>query len=219
MAKGGGCCVLLYNPFFFTVSKVRYLTPILTGWIFILPPWIQNPFKKKKNPPIYFQQPLQGPVKVAASSWNVMIYSELASLGPSTLLLFSCAFSEQMTATAQQPAKAQPVHVSTPSAAANAPLPSTPIDPQAQLEADKRAVYRYMGIMSTLCPLMWLSIPAVTRREPLAVFVLRLTWSVGATQRLFHSCLGWQEGRKLWVHDKREKSHKRARISFLEEEF
>lgn len=49
MAKGGGCCVLLYNPFFFTVSKVRYLTPILTGWIFILPPWIQNPFKKKKK--------------------------------------------------------------------------------------------------------------------------------------------------------------------------
>ncbi|XP_070622047.1 homeobox protein PKNOX2 isoform X5 [Erythrolamprus reginae] len=52
-------------------------------------------------------------------------------------------FSYQMTATAQQPAKAQPVHVSTPSAAANAPLPSTPIDPQAQLEADKRAVYRH----------------------------------------------------------------------------
>ncbi|XP_070622050.1 homeobox protein PKNOX2 isoform X7 [Erythrolamprus reginae] len=50
---------------------------------------------------------------------------------------------QQMTATAQQPAKAQPVHVSTPSAAANAPLPSTPIDPQAQLEADKRAVYRH----------------------------------------------------------------------------
>lgn len=55
--------------------------------------------------------------------------------------------------------------------------------------------------------------------KPLAIFVLRLTWSVGATQRLFHSCLGWQEGRKLWVHDKTETSHKRARISILEEEF
>uniref|UniRef100_A0A8C3XW50 PBX/knotted 1 homeobox 2 n=1 Tax=Chelydra serpentina TaxID=8475 RepID=A0A8C3XW50_CHESE len=51
--------------------------------------------------------------------------------------------SQQMTATAQQPAKAQPVHITTPSAAANTPVPSTPIDPQAQLEADKRAVYRY----------------------------------------------------------------------------
>ncbi|XP_048368613.1 homeobox protein PKNOX2 [Sphaerodactylus townsendi] len=51
--------------------------------------------------------------------------------------------SQQMTATAQQPAKAQPVHITTPSAAANTTLPSTPIDPQAQLEADKRAVYRH----------------------------------------------------------------------------
>ncbi|XP_030394303.1 homeobox protein PKNOX2-like isoform X2 [Gopherus evgoodei] len=48
-----------------------------------------------------------------------------------------------MTATAQQPAKAQPVHITTPSAAANTPVPSAPIDPQAQLEADKRAVYRH----------------------------------------------------------------------------
>ncbi|XP_014379271.1 homeobox protein PKNOX2 isoform X1 [Alligator sinensis] len=51
--------------------------------------------------------------------------------------------SQQMTATTQQPAKAQPVHITTPSAAANTPVPSTPIDPQAQLEADKRAVYRH----------------------------------------------------------------------------
>ncbi|KAF7242175.1 Homeobox protein PKNOX2, partial [Varanus komodoensis] len=51
--------------------------------------------------------------------------------------------SQQMTATAQQPAKAQPVHITTPSAAASTPIPSTPIDPQAQLEADKRAVYRH----------------------------------------------------------------------------
>ncbi|XP_065273211.1 homeobox protein PKNOX2 isoform X3 [Emys orbicularis] len=51
--------------------------------------------------------------------------------------------SQQMTATAQQPAKAQPVHITTASAAANTPVPSTPIDPQAQLEADKRAVYRH----------------------------------------------------------------------------
>ncbi|XP_048683233.1 homeobox protein PKNOX2 isoform X7 [Caretta caretta] len=51
--------------------------------------------------------------------------------------------SQQMTATAQQPAKAQPGHITTPSGAANTPVPSTPIDPQAQLEADKRAVYRH----------------------------------------------------------------------------
>ncbi|NWT76203.1 PKNX2 protein, partial [Prunella himalayana] len=49
----------------------------------------------------------------------------------------------QMTATAQQPTKAQPVHLTTPAAAANAPVPSAGGDPQAQLEADKRAVYRH----------------------------------------------------------------------------
>lgn len=47
-----------------------------------------------------------------------------------------------MTATAQQTAKAQPVHHPASSAAAN-PVPGAPIDPQAQLEADKRAVYRH----------------------------------------------------------------------------
>ncbi|KAF4794793.1 Homeobox protein PKNOX2 [Turdus rufiventris] len=47
-----------------------------------------------------------------------------------------------MTATAQQPTKAQPVHLTTPAAAANAPVPAGG-DPQAQLEADKRAVYRH----------------------------------------------------------------------------
>ncbi|XP_056400233.1 homeobox protein PKNOX2 isoform X4 [Hyla sarda] len=50
--------------------------------------------------------------------------------------------SPQMTATAQQTAKAQPVHHPASSAAAN-PVPGAPIDPQAQLEADKRAVYRH----------------------------------------------------------------------------
>ncbi|XP_075695339.1 homeobox protein PKNOX2 isoform X5 [Rhinoderma darwinii] len=49
---------------------------------------------------------------------------------------------QQMTATAQQTAKAQPVHLPASSAAAN-PVPGAPIDPQAQLEADKRAVYRH----------------------------------------------------------------------------
>uniref|UniRef100_A0A8D1S9E3 MEIS N-terminal domain-containing protein n=1 Tax=Sus scrofa TaxID=9823 RepID=A0A8D1S9E3_PIG len=49
----------------------------------------------------------------------------------------------QMTATAQAPSKAQAVHISAPSAAASTPVPSAPIDPQAQLEADKRAVYRH----------------------------------------------------------------------------
>ncbi|XP_062364633.1 homeobox protein PKNOX2 isoform X4 [Cinclus cinclus] len=48
-----------------------------------------------------------------------------------------------MTATAQQPTKAQPVHLTTPAAAANAPVPAAGGDPQAQLEADKRAVYRH----------------------------------------------------------------------------
>ncbi|KAG9482426.1 hypothetical protein GDO78_011228 [Eleutherodactylus coqui] len=47
-----------------------------------------------------------------------------------------------MTATAQQTAKAQPVHLPASSATAN-PVPGAPIDPQAQLEADKRAVYRH----------------------------------------------------------------------------
>lgn len=47
-----------------------------------------------------------------------------------------------MTATAQQPTKAQPVHLTTPAAAPNAPVPAAGGDPQAQLEADKRAVYR-----------------------------------------------------------------------------
>ncbi|NXG39617.1 PKNX2 protein, partial [Dromaius novaehollandiae] len=48
----------------------------------------------------------------------------------------------QMTATAQQPAKAQPVHVAAP-AGGSAPVPTAATDPQAQLEADKRAVYRH----------------------------------------------------------------------------
>lgn len=48
-----------------------------------------------------------------------------------------------MTATAQTPSKAQAVHISASSAAASTPVPSAPIDPQAQLEADKRAVYRH----------------------------------------------------------------------------
>ncbi|KAG8522292.1 Homeobox protein PKNOX2, partial [Galemys pyrenaicus] len=47
-----------------------------------------------------------------------------------------------MTATAQTPSKAQAVHISAPSAAASTPVPSASIDPQAQLESDKRAVYR-----------------------------------------------------------------------------
>ncbi|XP_073441031.1 homeobox protein PKNOX2 isoform X2 [Dendrobates tinctorius] len=50
--------------------------------------------------------------------------------------------SPQMTATAQQTAKAQPVHLPASSAVAN-PVPGAPIDPQAQLESDKRAVYRH----------------------------------------------------------------------------
>lgn len=48
-----------------------------------------------------------------------------------------------MTATTQPPSKAQAVHISAPSATTSTPVPSAPIDPQAQLEADKRAVYRH----------------------------------------------------------------------------
>nr|XP_033773993.1 homeobox protein PKNOX2 isoform X3 [Geotrypetes seraphini] len=51
--------------------------------------------------------------------------------------------TQQMTATAQPAAKAQAVHIPASSVAANTPVPSTPVDPQAQLEADKRAVYRH----------------------------------------------------------------------------
>ncbi|XP_030076696.1 homeobox protein PKNOX2 isoform X5 [Microcaecilia unicolor] len=51
--------------------------------------------------------------------------------------------TQQMTATAQPTAKTQAVHIPASSVAANTPVPSTPVDPQAQLEADKRAVYRH----------------------------------------------------------------------------
>eukprot|EP00062_Callorhinchus_milii_P011227 gi/632957165/ref/XP_007894324.1/ PREDICTED: homeobox protein PKNOX2 [Callorhinchus milii] len=50
--------------------------------------------------------------------------------------------SQQMTATPQQPSKTQPGHLPTSSAAAT-PVPNVPLDPQAQLESDKRAVYRH----------------------------------------------------------------------------
>lgn len=47
-----------------------------------------------------------------------------------------------MTGTAQQNSKAQQVHISASSGAGAAPL-SVTLDPQAQLESDKRAVYRW----------------------------------------------------------------------------
>ncbi|XP_048471420.1 homeobox protein PKNOX2 isoform X2 [Rhincodon typus] len=47
-----------------------------------------------------------------------------------------------MTATAQQTTKTQPVHIPSSSAAAT-PVATVPLDPQAQLESDKRAVYRH----------------------------------------------------------------------------
>lgn len=50
--------------------------------------------------------------------------------------------SPQMTGTAQQNSKAQQVHISASSGAGAAPL-SVTLDPQAQLESDKRAVYRW----------------------------------------------------------------------------
>ncbi|XP_067909948.1 homeobox protein PKNOX2 isoform X2 [Heterodontus francisci] len=50
--------------------------------------------------------------------------------------------SQQMTATAQQTTKTQPVHIPSSTAAAT-PVATVPLDPQAQLESDKRAVYRH----------------------------------------------------------------------------
>ncbi|XP_053542871.1 homeobox protein PKNOX2 isoform X5 [Ictalurus punctatus] len=50
--------------------------------------------------------------------------------------------SQQMTGTAQQNSKAQQVHISASSGAGATPL-SVTLDPQAQLESDKRAVYRH----------------------------------------------------------------------------
>lgn len=68
--------------------------------------------------------------------------SSWGTSSPGPLTHTSSLLSLQMTATAQAPSKAQAVHLSTPSAAASTPVPTAPIDPQAQLEADKRAVYR-----------------------------------------------------------------------------
>ncbi|XP_023824750.2 homeobox protein PKNOX2 [Salvelinus sp. IW2-2015] len=50
--------------------------------------------------------------------------------------------SQQMTGTIQQNSKAQQVHITASSAAGNTPV-SVTLDPQAQLESDKRAVYRH----------------------------------------------------------------------------
>ncbi|XP_073730774.1 homeobox protein PKNOX2 [Misgurnus anguillicaudatus] len=50
--------------------------------------------------------------------------------------------SQQMRGTTQQNSKAQHVHISAASAAGAAPV-SVTLDPQAQLESDKRAVYRH----------------------------------------------------------------------------
>ncbi|KAF4081999.1 hypothetical protein AMELA_G00146690 [Ameiurus melas] len=50
--------------------------------------------------------------------------------------------SQQMTGTAQQNSKAQQVHISASSGTGATPL-SVTLDPQAQLESDKRAVYRH----------------------------------------------------------------------------
>ncbi|XP_076129774.1 homeobox protein PKNOX2-like [Alosa pseudoharengus] len=50
--------------------------------------------------------------------------------------------SQQMTGTTQQNSKAQQVHIPA-SAAAATPAVSVTLDPQAQLESDKRAVYRH----------------------------------------------------------------------------
>lgn len=55
--------------------------------------------------------------------------------------LWFCLLCPQMTGTTQQNSKAQQVHITASSAAGNTPV-SVTLDPQAQLESDKRAVYR-----------------------------------------------------------------------------
>lgn len=57
------------------------------------------------------------------------------------MLLCDCFMSPQMTGTTQQNTKTPQVHIPAASAAGNTSV-SVTLDPQAQLESDKRAVYR-----------------------------------------------------------------------------
>lgn len=61
-----------------------------------------------------------------------------------------------MTGTSQQSSKSPQVHIPAASAAGNTSV-SVTLDPQAQLESDKRAVYR--SVLRCVCTLIWRQIP------------------------------------------------------------
>ncbi|XP_069470653.1 homeobox protein PKNOX2 isoform X2 [Ambystoma mexicanum] len=96
--------------------------------------------------------PYQESQQASDSAWLVKVSQKVSGARPAKVDA-ACHVSDEdkmrtipnlMTATAQQTTKSQPVHITAPPAAANTPVPpSAPLDPQAQLEADKRAVYRH----------------------------------------------------------------------------
>ncbi|XP_054251562.1 homeobox protein PKNOX2 [Indicator indicator] len=79
----------------------------------------------------------------------------------------------QMTATAQQPSKAQPVHLATPATATSTPVPATAADPQAQLEADKRAVYRPPIRDEEVDEVFYKQLEVISRSPPLVLEMLQ----------------------------------------------
>lgn len=95
--------------------------------------------------------PYQENQQASESAWLVKVSQKVAGSRPAKVDAVSHveedkmrAIPNLMTATTQQTAKAQPVRIPAPPTEANTPVPSTaPLDPQAQLEADKRAVYRH----------------------------------------------------------------------------
>ncbi|XP_078540049.1 homeobox protein PKNOX2 [Lissotriton helveticus] len=95
--------------------------------------------------------PYQENQQATESAWLVKVSQKVAGSRPAKVDAVSLveedkmrAIPNLMTATTQQTAKAQPVRIPASPAEANTPVPSTaPLDPQAQLEADKRAVYRH----------------------------------------------------------------------------
>ncbi|XP_069080638.1 homeobox protein PKNOX2 isoform X2 [Pleurodeles waltl] len=95
--------------------------------------------------------PYQENQQASESAWLVKVSQKVAGSRPAKVDSASHveedkmrAIPNLMTATTQQTAKAQPVRIPAPPTAANTPVPpSVTLDPQAQLEADKRAVYRH----------------------------------------------------------------------------
>lgn len=79
-----------------------------------------------------------------------------------------------MTGTTQQNSKAQQVHISA-SAAAGATPVSVTLDPQAQLESDKRAVYRWAALTVILCKFGQFSYPETVGLRPCHIPHMRWT--------------------------------------------